>query len=107
MPSIKYVNDQDFKQAIESAQNPVLIDFWAEWCGPCKMMNPVLESLAQDLEGTITVAKVNVDENPEIAKRYNIRGIPTLMLFSNGEPIAQRSGAASRKQVQAFVDQAL
>lgn len=107
MSTIQQIKDQNFNQTINNAQGPVLVDFWAEWCGPCKVMSPVLEHLASELEGTVSITKVDVDANPQTAQRYNIRSIPTLILFNNGEPIAQRSGAASQKQVRAFIEQAL
>lgn len=107
MSTIQQVSDQDFNQILSNAQGPVLVDFWAEWCGPCKVMNPVLEQLADELHGTLAITKLDVDANPETAQRYNIRSIPTLILFNNGEPVAQRSGSASQKQVRAFIEQAL
>lgn len=107
MSLIQQLKDQDFNDTIRNAKGPVLVDFWAEWCGPCKMMNPVLESLAGELDGSVAIAKLNVDESPDIAQRYSVRGIPTLMLFNNGELVAQRTGAASQQQVKAFIEQSL
>ncbi|MBW2941806.1 thioredoxin [Zhongshania aquimaris] len=105
MSLIQKLQEQNFNEAISSG--PVLVDFWAEWCGPCKMMNPVLENLAGELDGAVAIAKLNVDDSPEIAQRYNVRGIPTLLLFNNGELVAQRTGAASQQQVKAFIEQSL
>ncbi|CAA0090292.1 Thioredoxin 1 [Zhongshania aliphaticivorans] len=107
MSLIQQLKDQDFNDTISNAKGPVLVDFWAEWCGPCKMMNPVLESLAGELDGSVAIAKLNVDESPDIAQRYSVRGIPTLMLFNNGELVAQRTGAGSQQQVKAFIEQSL
>ena len=103
MSLIQQLQEQNFNEAISNTKGPVLVDFWAEWCGPCKMMNPVLENLA----GSVAIAKLNVDESPDIAQRYNVRGIPTLLLFNNGELVAQRTGAASQQQVKAFIEQSL
>ena len=103
MSLIQQLQEQNFNEAISNTKGPVLVDFWAEWCGPCKMMNPVLENL----DGSVAIAKLNVDESPDIAQRYNVRGIPTLLLFNNGELVAQRTGAASQQQVKAFIEQSL
>ncbi|MBU0536999.1 MAG: thioredoxin [Gammaproteobacteria bacterium] len=107
MSLIQQLQEQNFNEAINNTKGPVLVDFWAEWCGPCKMMNPVLENLAGELDGSVAIAKLNVDESPDIAQRYNVRGIPTLLLFNNGELVAQRTGAASQQQVKAFIEQSL
>ncbi|MBQ0797037.1 thioredoxin [Zhongshania sp.] len=107
MSLIKKLEEQNFSEAISNTSGAVLVDFWAEWCGPCKMMNPVLENLAGELDGAVAIAKLNVDDSPEIAQRYNVRGIPTLLLFNNGELVAQRTGAASQQQVKAFIEQSL
>lgn len=107
MSLIQQLQEQNFNEAISNTKGPVLVDFWAEWCGPCKMMNPVLENLAGELDGSVAIAKLNVDESPDITQRYNVRGIPTLLLFNNGELVAQRTGAASQQQVKAFIEQSL
>jgi len=86
------------------AQSPVLVDYWAEWCGPCKAIAPTLEEVAKEYSGKLKVAKVNVDENQEIPKKYGIRGIPTLMLFKNGNIEATKVGALSKSQLTAFLD---
>jgi len=98
------VKDADFERDVLKASGPVLVDFWAEWCGPCKMIAPALEELAKDMAGKVTVAKVNIDENPETPRRYGVRGIPTLMLFKNGQLAATKVGALSKAQLTAFLD---
>ena len=89
------ITDANFDQVIKSDQ-PILIDFWAEWCGPCKMIGPVIEELAGDYEGKAVVGKVNVDENPEVAAKYGVRSIPTLLLFSGGEVVDKQVGAVAK-----------
>lgn len=102
--NITHVSDASFDADVLKSDLPVLVDFWAEWCGPCKMIAPVLEEVAVSHAGRIKVAKVDVDDNREIAAKYGIRGIPTLMIFKNGELAAQKVGALSKAQLTAFVD---
>jgi thioredoxin 1 len=102
--NILYLNDDDFEDKVLKATGPVLVDYWAEWCGPCKMIAPVLEDIAKDYEGKLTIAKLNIDENPATPQRYGVRGIPTLMLFKNGEVEATKVGALSKSQLAAFLD---
>jgi thioredoxin 1 len=104
---IKHVSDTSFDADVLKSDRPVLVDYWAEWCGPCKMIAPILEEVAKEYAGRLTVAKVNVDENPEIPGKYGIRGIPTLMLFKNGQAAATKVGALSKSQLTAFLDSAL
>jgi thioredoxin len=104
--SIRHLNDADFKQVIDSTDKPVLVDFWADWCGPCKAIAPVLDSLADDLEGQVTIVKVNVDQNPETARELGIRSIPSLYVFKDGKKVAQRIGTASYNELKALVTQA-
>ena len=101
---IKHVSDATFDREVLQSATPVLVDYWAEWCGPCKMIAPVLEDLAKDYAGRLTVAKVDVDANPQITNQFGIRGIPTLILFKGGKPAAQKVGALSKSQLTAFVD---
>jgi len=101
---IQHVTDDTFEVEVLQAQTPVLVDYWAEWCGPCKAIAPTLEEVAKDYAGKLKVAKVNVDENQEIPRKYGIRGIPTLMLFKNGEIEATKVGALSKSQLTAFLD---
>jgi thioredoxin 1 len=98
------VTDATFEKEVLGSDVPVLVDYWAEWCGPCKMIAPVLEEVAVSHAGRVKIAKVDVDDNREIAAKYGIRGIPTLMLFKNGELAAQKVGALSKAQLTAFVD---
>jgi len=98
------VTDETFADEVLKADTPVLIDYWAEWCGPCKVIAPVLEEIAEDYAGKLKVAKLNIDENPATPPRYGIRGIPTLMLFKNGNVEATKVGAVSKSQLSAFLD---
>jgi thioredoxin 1 len=97
------VKDADFERDVLKASGPVLVDFWAEWCGPCKMIAPALEELAKDMAGKVTVAKINIDENPETPRRYGVRGIPTLMLFKNGQVAATKIGALAKNALYQWV----
>ena len=101
---IHHVTDATFETEVLQAQSPVLVDYWAEWCGPCKAIAPTLEEVAKEYSGKLKVAKVNVDENQEIPRKYGIRGIPTLMLFKNGNIEATKVGALSKSQLTAFLD---
>ena len=98
------VTDADFEAEVLKATGPVVIDFWAEWCGPCRMIAPALEEIANDLGGKVTVAKLNIDENPDTPGRYGVRGIPTMLLFKGGQPVAQKVGAAPRSQIQQWLE---
>jgi thioredoxin 1 len=102
--AIKHVTDTSFETEVLASPVPVLVDYWAEWCGPCKMIGPILEESARSYAGQIQVAKVNIDENPKAPSRYNVRSIPTLMLFKNGQPVATKIGALSKSQLTAFVE---
>ena len=97
------VTDGSFEEDVLKAEGPVLVDFWAEWCGPCKAIGPALEELAGEMDGAITIAKVNVDENPETPSKYGVRGIPTLMIFKGGELAATKVGAIPKQELQSWV----
>jgi thioredoxin 1 len=101
---IHHVTDDTFEVEVLQSQGPVLVDYWAEWCGPCKAIAPTLEEVAKEYTGKLKVTKVNVDENQEIPRKYGIRGIPTLMLFKNGNIEATKVGALSKSQLTAFLD---
>ena len=103
----KSVTDQSFQDDVLGASGPVLVDFWAEWCGPCRMIAPALEEISNELGEKVTIAKINIDENPETPGRYGVRGIPTMLLFKDGQPIAQKVGAAPRSQIQQWLEGAL
>jgi thioredoxin 1 len=102
--NIVQISDASFEQDVLKAAGPVLVDFWAEWCGPCKMIAPVLEELADEYEGKLTIAKLNIDSNIQTAPKYGVRGIPTLMIFKNGEVAGTKVGALSRTQLASFID---
>jgi thioredoxin 1 len=102
--SIKHVSDSSFETDVVRSSTPVLVDYWADWCGPCKMIAPILEEVDKDYAGRLQVAKVDVDANQEVAAKFSVRGIPTLMLFKNGVPVATKVGALSKSQLTAFLD---
>jgi len=101
---IHYVTDASFDSEVLQSTTPVLVDYWAEWCGPCKMIAPILEDVSKEYSGKLKVAKLNIDENQETPAKYGIRGIPTLMLFKNGNIEATKVGALSKSQLTAFID---
>ena len=101
---IVHLSDAGFERDVLDSAKPVLVDYWAEWCGPCKMIAPILEDIAEEYDGRVTIAKLNIDENPSIPPKYGIRGIPTLMLFKNGTVEATKVGALSKSQLTAFLD---
>src|ERR1700722_2992557 len=101
---IKHVTDTTFKSEVLESSLPVLVDYWAEWCGPCKMIGPIIDESAESYADRLSVAKINVDENQSVPSRYHVRGIPTLMLFKNGEVVATKVGAMSKSQLSAFID---
>ena len=102
--NIKHVTDSSFEMDVLKSDKPVLVDFWAEWCGPCKMIGPILEEVAKEYEGKILIAKIDVDANQAVPAKFNIRGIPTLILFKNGVPAAQKVGALAKGQLTSFID---
>lgn len=101
---VLHVSDADFNDKVLNASEPVLVDYWAEWCGPCKMIAPVLDEIAEEYKGRLVVAKLNIDENPETPQHYGVRGIPTLMLYKNGDVEATKVGALSKSQLKDFID---
>ena len=103
----KTVTDASFQNDVLGSDKPVLVDFWAEWCGPCRMIAPALEEIAGELGDQVTVAKLNIDDNPDAPARYGVRGIPTMILFKDGQPAATRVGAAPKTQLQSWLEQVL
>ncbi|MEY4082849.1 MAG: thioredoxin 1 [Pseudomonadota bacterium] len=104
---VKTVTDNSFDTDVLKSDLPVLVDFWAEWCGPCKMVAPILEEIGRDYQGRLVVAKINVDENTNVPGKHGIRGIPTMILFKNGAVVAQKVGAAAKSQLTAWIDSQL
>lgn len=102
--SILHVTDSSFEDEVLKSERPVIVDFWAEWCGPCKMIAPILDQLADQYKDQLTVAKINIDENQSTPQTYGVRGIPTLILFKDGDSVATKVGAASKSQLEAFID---
>ena len=101
---IKHISDASFPDDVLQADKPVLVDYWAEWCGPCKMIAPILDEVAKEFDGRLQVTKMNVDENQEVPRKFGIRGIPTLMIFKGGELAATKVGALSKAQLTQFVE---
>lgn len=104
MNHILAITDDSFEKEVISAELPVLVDFWAEWCGPCKMIAPILEDIAKTYQGRLKITKINIDENSLTAQKFGVRGIPTLMLFKNGELESTKVGAISKSQLSTFLD---
>lgn len=104
---IKHITDATFEAEVLQASQPVVVDFWAEWCGPCKMIAPILDEVAGTYEGKLQITKMNVDDNREVPAKFGIRGIPTLMIFKDGQLAATKVGAMSKSQLTAFIDQQL
>ena len=98
------VTDQSFQSDVLDSKTPVMVDFWAEWCGPCRMIAPALEELANEYDGKIRVAKINIDENPQVPTKYGVRGIPTLMIFQNGQVAATKVGALPKTKIKEWID---
>ncbi|MGE4323623.1 MAG: thioredoxin TrxA [Sphingobium sp.] len=103
----KAVTDGSFKADVIDADRPVLVDFWAEWCGPCKMIGPALEEISEELGDRVTIAKINIDENPDAPGQYGVRGIPTMILFKNGEVSATKVGAAPKSALKGWIESVL
>ena len=101
---ILHVSDASFEADVLKVSGPVLVDYWAEWCGPCKMIAPILDEVAESYDGRLTVAKLNIDEHADTPPKFGIRGIPTLMLFKDGQVVATKVGALSKSQLTAFID---
>ena len=100
----KAVTDQSFASDVLGASGPVLVDFWAELCGPCRMIAPALEEIAGELGDKVSIVKLNIDENPDVPTQFGVRGIPTMILFKDGQPVAQKVGAAPRSQIQSWLE---
>ncbi|WP_311269773.1 thioredoxin [Sphingobium sp. WCS2017Hpa-17] len=103
----KAVTDLSFKDDVINSDKPVLVDFWAEWCGPCKMIGPALEEISEELADTVIIAKINIDENPDAPGQYGVRGIPTMVLFKNGEEAARKIGAAPKSALKGWIESVL
>ena len=104
MSNIINISDETFENEVLNSPLPVLLDYWAEWCGPCKMIAPILEEISTDYAGRLTIAKINIDDNPATPAKFGVRGIPTLMIFINGNIEATKVGALSKSQLSAFID---
>lgn len=99
-----HIEDDEFDSKVLQSEKPVLVDFWAEWCGPCKQVGPILDDLASEMGDKLTISKVNIDKNPESPSKYGVRGIPTMMIFKNGEVIGTKVGAHPKSKIQEWID---
>jgi len=104
---MKHVSDDSFESDVLNAEGPVLVDFWAEWCGPCKQIGPILDEMDQEMAEKVTIAKVNIDENPDTPSKYGVRGIPTLILFKGGEVAATKVGALPKSKLVEWVESSI
>ena len=102
--SISHLTDETFEEEVIQSNIPVLVDYWAEWCGPCKMIAPILDSITDEYAGKLKISKINIDDNQQTPQKYGVRGIPTLMIFKNGNVEATKVGALSKSQLTAFID---
>jgi thioredoxin 1 len=102
--NIVHVSDATFDDQVLNSEKPVMVDYWAEWCGPCKMIAPILDEIADEYEGRLTIAKINIDDNQQTPQKYAVRGIPTLMIFKEGQVAGTKVGALSKSQLSAFID---
>jgi thioredoxin 1 len=101
------VSDSSFQNEVLASKKPVVVDFWAEWCGPCKMIAPALDELAGELESKVTIAKINIDENPVVPMKYGVRGIPTMMIFSQGQVAATKVGALPKSKIKEWIESSI
>ena len=101
------VTDSNFDADVLKSSEPVVVDFWAEWCGPCRMISPALEEISNEMDGKVKIAKLNVDENPDVTIRYGVRSIPTLIMFKNGEPVSMQVGAVSKAKLSAWISESV
>lgn len=101
------INDGDFEKEVTKSKEPVLIDFWAEWCGPCKMLTPVIDQLSEEMKGKVKIVKMNIDENPEIPSTLGVRGIPTLMIFKDGKQISTKVGAHPKNKLEEWINSSI
>lgn len=105
--AVKHIEDGDFETQVLNADGPVLVDFWAEWCGPCKQIAPALDELSSEYDGKISIIKINIDENPEAPTTYGVRSIPTMMIFQDGQASATKVGAMPKSQIKQWIDESL
>ena len=107
MTAIKNCNENDFDKEVLKSNLPVIVDFWAPWCGPCKAIGPALEEIAGEKKDSLSIVKLNIDENPLTPQKYNVRGIPALLIFKNGEVVAEKMGALPKSQLESWIDQSV